>query len=582
MQCVGEPTSAAVTKHYVFLQMPVGAKKGKDTGGQKHSRDRGEEKKQDSKEPESPAKLKSPAAKSVQTDSKQTSSSGKTALEHLQDARVKVVQAGGPDIHKNGWICKLVPSSKTEGAAAGSTAPLDPCWVEPESGKEFFKRKNVLKFFGLQEPAKVTREEAALASREKFKELEKIENLPHKFGEVEVLRWGKVAADRESFHTARYIWPIGFKSRWIDEKEQDVTYESEIRDGKEECGAPDALKNIDAPIFVVCVTRKGEDKPTQFFGKNGKSVWRKATKDETAKDRTGLRDEEVCKRVEGMKHAASCKNYEFFATRPPLLDPITTLKKKSKKKKPKPSNGDTDAKEKNSGKKRKAGDQPKTESQKSKRAREREDKLQEKAREKEEKEKKQQAVAEERRLVREEEARKRKEAKELQDIEQKWLSRYPIEDLAIELETKAMEGAKAAGHDIPAQRAAARAVVDAVERGWGRAAILAAAKEAAESRTAGDTDEEAAEKAAIKGEEVHDSSPATNDTEMEVDDSSVVDNVQVLRVGTRVRMLFKTGENDSNEHKKFVGFVSKCSDESDKLLPPHPILPPNSPPYSRL
>ena len=549
--------------------MPVGAKRQAKEGGflagSKPPKDPSDEKSSEAKEPESPGTVKSPTAAKQAADSKQTSQAGKTAAEHLQELRVKVKQAGGPDIKTEGWTCKLAPSPKLEGAAAGSAAPLDPCWVEPKDGKEFFKRKNVLKHFGLSEPKKVTREEAATASREKFRVLNKDQPLPRKIGEVTVLQWGKVAPQREGFHNTRYIWPIGFKSRWTNEDEQDVTYESEVRDGKEMSGAPDGLRDIDAPIFVVCVTRKGEDKPTEFFGKNGKSVWRQATKDDKAKDHTGLRDDEVCKNLEGLKHAAMCQNYEFIATRPPPLDldeEVKSPKKKSKKKKKKSANGVTGDKTKVAGKKRKAEGQPKKESQKSKRAREREEKLQDKAREKE-------AAAEEKRLVREEEARKRKEAKELQDIEQKWLSRYPIEDLAIELEAKAMEDAKAAGHDVPAQRAAARAVVDAVERGWGQAASLAAGKEAAKCRSAGDTDEEACEKAAIKGEEVHDANPDSNDMPMDVDDNCCVDNAQVMRVGTRVKMLFKIGDT---ENKKFVGFVSKVSDETNKLLPP--TLPP--------
>lgn len=553
--------------------MPVGAKRpGKEGGflaGSKPPKDTSDEKSSDAKEPESPVKVKSPTApKQAPADSKQKSQAGKTASEHLQELRVKVRQAGGPDIKTEGWTCKLVPSPKVEGAAAGSAAPLDPCWVEPKDGKEFFKRKNVLKHFGLSEPKKLTREEAAAASREKFREINKDQPLPRKIGEVTVLQWGKVAPQREGFHNTRYIWPIGFKSRWTNEDEQDVTYESEIRDGKEDSGAPEGLRDIDAPIFVVCVKRKGDDKHKEFFGKNGKSVWRQATKDDKAKDHTGLRDDEVCKNLEGLKHAAMCQNYEFISTRPPPLDlddNVKSPKKKSKKKKTKSTNGDTEDKTKVAGKKRKAEGRPKKESQKSKRAREREEKLQEKAREKEEKEKKHQAAAEEKRLVREEEARKRKEAKELQEIEQKWHSRYPIEDLAIELEAKAMEDAKTAGHDVPAQRAAARAVVDAVERGWGQAAILAAGKEAAECRSAGDTDEEACEKAAIKGEEVHDANPDSNDMPMDVDYNCCVDNAQVLRAGTRVKMLFKIGET---ENKKFLGFVSKVSDETNKLLPP--------------
>jgi len=536
--------------------MPVGSgRPGKPSlSGTKVHKDKRDDRKSDDKEPESPVKVKSekPAAAT------QKSQAGQTADEAFHDLRLKVRKAGGPDLKTEGWTCKLVPSAK-EGAASGTA--LAPCWVEPATGKEFLKRRNVLRHLSLKETAEKTQEQAATESRENFRIQNKEEPLPQKIGEVTVLQWGKVAPDRENFHSSRHIWPIGFKSRWTDENAQDITYESEIRDGNEDSGAPDHLSKIDGPIFVVCVTRKGEDKPTEFFGKNGKQVWRRATKDEKAKDHTGLRIDEVCKRLEGLRNAAMCKNYEFIATRPPLLDPDEVKSPKKKKKKSKAANGDTDPKTKVAGKKRKADSQPKKDSQKTKRAREREEKLQEKAKEKEEKEKKHQQVAEEKRLVREEEARKRKEAKELQDIEQKWLSRYPIEDLAIELETRAMEEAKAAGHHIPAQRAAARAVVDAVERGWGQTAVLAAGKEAAECRAAGDNDEEAHERAIIKGEEMHEANRDTSAMAMDVDDTCCIDDELLCRVGTRVKMLFKTGETD----QKFTGFVSKCSDESNNI-----------------
>ena len=548
-----------------LVKMPVGAHKpGKHSGfgGSKPPKDKSDEKKVEGKEPESPVKVKA-SPKPAPAEAKQKSRDGKTADQHLDELRDKVLQAGGPNVKAAGWTCKLVPSAKVEGAAASNSAPLDPCWVEPETGKEFSKRKNVLKHLGLSEPKKLTREEAAQASREKFKELNKDFPLPRKIGDVTVLQWGKVAYERPSFHSSRHIWPIGFKSRWIDGNEKDVTYESEIRDGKEQCGAPDEFKDIDAPIFVVRVTRPGEDKPTEFFGKNGKQVWRQATKDEKAKDHTGLRDEEVCTRLEGLKNAEKCQNYEFIALRPPVLpadkDAAATPKKKKKKKVS--SNGDTGSKTKVAGKKRKAEGQPPRESKKTKRAREREEKLQEKAKEKEEKEKKQQAAAEERRLVKEEEARKRREAKELQEIEQKWQSRYPIEDLALELEAKAMEEAKAAGRDVPAQRAAARAVVDAVDRGWGEAAVMAAGKEAAECRANGDTDEEASEKAQLKGESVHEASTATGEVPMDVDDNSLVDDEVLWRTGTRVKVLFKL---EKGTEQKYTGFVSQCPDDSNK------------------
>ena len=555
--------------------MPVGANRpGKHggLGGTKPSREKADETKADAKDPESPSKIKSPtAAKSSATDAKPRSQSGLTAEEHFHELRVRVKSAGGPDIKMTGWTCKLVPSPKVEGAATAGDA-LDPCFVEPENGKEFLKRKNVLKHLGLSDPKKVTREEAAHASRESFKERNKEEPLPQKIGEVTVLQWGKVPPERESFHTARYIWPIGFKSKWVDKDQKDVEYVSEIRDGMEESGAPDGLCKVDAPIFVVGVKRKGEDKPTEFFGKNGKQVWRRATQDENCKDHTGLRDEEVCKRLEGLKHAAACKNYEFIATREVRLvfdDEESQKKKKNKKS----TNGDAGSGGKVAGKKRKAESEPKKELLKAKRAREREEKAKEKAKEKEDKERKQQAAAEERqareeearerkRLAREEEARERKRQKELQEIEQKWHSRYPIEDLAIALEDRVMKAAEEEGYDVAAQRAAARAVVDAVERGYGQAACLAAGKEAAEFRATGDTDEEAQEKACLRGEEVHQANLDAPYAGMDADDQCSEDDERKWRMGTRARMLFKTGEGE----QKFTGFVSKFSDDSKKLF----------------
>jgi len=44
-----------------------------------------------------------------------------------------------------------------------------------------------------------------------------------------------------------------------------------------------------------------------------------------------LRDE-ICKQLTGLKHASSCKNYEFIATRPPQLDLDDEVKSTEKKK----------------------------------------------------------------------------------------------------------------------------------------------------------------------------------------------------------------------------------------------------------
>lgn len=91
-----------------------------------------------------------------------------------------------------------------EGAAFGGiTSALDLCWVKPETSHEFLKRKNVIKHFSMSESKKVTREEASTACRERFEELNKDKKLPQKIGDVTVLQWGKLASDRESFHSTQ-------------------------------------------------------------------------------------------------------------------------------------------------------------------------------------------------------------------------------------------------------------------------------------------------------------------------------------------------------------------------------------------
>ena len=141
--------------------MPVGANKPGKHGGLGGTKiPRADEQRAD-KEPESPSKAKSSVAKKPSADdAKKKSQSGLTADENLQELRQKVAQAGGPDIKSKGWTCKLVPSPKVDDAAAGADV-LVPCWLEPETGKEFYKRKHVLKHLGISEPKKMTREKAA-------------------------------------------------------------------------------------------------------------------------------------------------------------------------------------------------------------------------------------------------------------------------------------------------------------------------------------------------------------------------------------------------------------------------------------
>ena len=551
--------------------MPVGANKpGKHSVIRpKVSKENGEYKKMDESQLDSPTKLTSPAAAKPSKPKKEKTKDGLTADEVFRELRIKVKQAGGSDLKSKGWTCKLVPSPKEEGAE-DKKPDLVACFVDPDSGKEFFKRKHVLKHLGLTEPKRVSREEAALEAREKFKELNQAHPLPRKIGEVTVLQWGKVVPERLNFHSASRILPIGFKSSWTDESDKDVLYESEIRDGKVESGAPDGLKDMDGPVFVVSVLRQGQDKQ-EFFGKHAKLAWRQATKDDTTKDHSGLRDEEVCKHLEGLKHAVSCKNYEFIATRLPNVELDEDGKSAQKKKKTSQENKTADG-EKVAGKKRKKETEPKekSESQKAKRAREKQERDAIKAREKEEKERAAQVAAEEKRKIKEEEARKRKEERALQEIEHKWNNRFPLEDLALDLEERAMQEAKNAQHEVNAQRLAARVVIEAVERGWGEVAVLEAAKKAAQCLSAGDDEQDAREQGLEKGEEEHAAHPCTSDLPMDVEDDCQLDKELICRVGTRIKMLFKVeNERGEAEHKKFDGFVSKFSEDDSKNMSIH-------------
>ena len=121
--------------------MPVGANRpGKHwgLGGTKPSKEKVDDRSADSKDPEVPAK---PAAKPIATDASQKSQAGLTAEEHFHELRIKVRQAGGPDLKTVGWTCTLVVSPKLEGAAADSATALDPCWTEPD-GKQYLYHAN--------------------------------------------------------------------------------------------------------------------------------------------------------------------------------------------------------------------------------------------------------------------------------------------------------------------------------------------------------------------------------------------------------------------------------------------------------
>jgi hypothetical protein len=67
---------------------------------------------------------------------------------------------------------------------------------------------------------------------------------------------------------------------------------------------------------VFLVTKKGgEGEHEKFYGRSGKEVWRKALEDPKCEERMGLREGEVRKRIEGLKHALDCASYEFLQMR---------------------------------------------------------------------------------------------------------------------------------------------------------------------------------------------------------------------------------------------------------------------------
>lgn len=65
---------------------------------------------------------------------------------------------------------------------------------------------------------------------------------------------------------------------------------------------------------MFLVTKKGgEGNDERFYGRSAKEAWRKALEDPKCEERMGLREHEVRKRIEGLKHALDCSSYEFLA-----------------------------------------------------------------------------------------------------------------------------------------------------------------------------------------------------------------------------------------------------------------------------
>jgi len=91
---------------------------------------------------------------------------------------------------------------------------------------------------------------------------------PVRLGAISLISLGQVVHDRESFHTDRYILPVGFKTTRIyssyKDPSQKIEYTSEIRDGGL---APEYVYDILSfcsrkPLFdVVCNSVTAEDDP---------------------------------------------------------------------------------------------------------------------------------------------------------------------------------------------------------------------------------------------------------------------------------------------------------------------------------
>ena len=510
--------------------------------------------------------LGSGAAKKRDSDTvKVVSQFGKTAHQHLQDLKDKIVSKGGPDIVIEGWICKLEPES-----ADGS--PLVPVFLNNE-GKKFQSRKAVERELGIKKnertdqmgddkndlrPEKtdrvekqsvplISREDAYQRARQAARENSDKKpipfKIPHLSGTLTVNSLGKIIYDRDPFHSPRHLWPIGFRSSWREN--DDVHYESEVLDGatmgKLEIG------EIDGPVFMVTIKRAGM-KPEEVFGKSPREAWRKALKVDDAEDRFGFGVEEIKRRVEGLKHSKDCVDYVFLDMRRPKSEDQRRPKDKDRGK-----GGD---KEKSS-KKAFKGQPPKKMTPKQARERDKRE-----TKDSEAKKVKEDAAAKKRQAA-EEAARKKREQQE----EEKWLSRYPIEDLALEIESKAMKVAEDSGYDGSTQRIAARAAVEAVERGYCSAAALAAAEAATVAHSSGTEAQESLDTGQAAADEwAPDTSHSDDSTEV---DALILNTKGDFRVGARVRMVFSE-RLDETEQETLVPYegiiLQQPSEARDKYI----------------
>ena len=340
----------------------------------------------------------------------------------------------------------------------------------------------------------------------------------------------------------------------------------------------------DGPVFSV--TKKGEEeKDEHFYGRSTKEVWRKALDDPKGEDHSGMKEYEVRKLVEGLKNSQNCKDYEFLVIRDQLASQkeaearVAALKEEAAAKSAKSSGGKSTTQKELKAKEKefKAMERAEREAEK---AKEKAAKEEEKRRINEERERVKEEKAEQRREEQREAARKRREENAKQAEEERWNTRFPIEDLAVELEEEVLREAEAAGHEVLAQRAAARAAVDAVARGLRNGAALEAGRVAASKVKDGEAADEAMAMALEAAEEWDgedvEMKPAAvtrevkkegGDTDMPdaasaAPEEEVVDAKELVRPGTKVQMLFEEG----GQERWFQGFVQRLTGGGEESL----------------
>jgi hypothetical protein len=505
-------------------------------------------------------KKDSPAA-----SSEVKSPSGKTARDYLQEIKEKILQYGGPDIIKEGWQCKIeMVAQKDEGSSEGAQPRQEAqaCYISP-SGEKYTSRKEVMRKLGLKKKEKkehrvYSRDEAYTRARRYFKQKQHEDPTPVKIEGLTIRNFGRIDYDRDTFHDERHIWPVGFKSSWKD-TEENTLYESEILDGATTKDV--GLGARDAPIFMVTVKKTGAQ-PVEYYGTSPAESWKKARSGDKS-DHFGLSVLEVRRRIEGLKHADNCKHYRFIEEGPAVEGHKQKDKSGSSSKgEKKTSKGKEAVVNKAVKVKDKIEKEHKTKEKKdAAAASKKEQQLLAKEKKEEAQRKAKEEAAAKRKASAEEAAKKRKE----QELEKQWQARYPIEDLALGVELEALREAENEGCDVAWQRAAAKAAVEAIERGYKSKAALYAARTVTERIKGGISIEEAIEVGLSMADDV---SPEEEKDLCPYLDPPVIDDEHIWAQGSAVRMLFSdeeigatTGTGTSNE-RWYNGWLSKYDAES--------------------